>query len=81
MASAPMGAVLRQIQRVFGEGTVSGLSDSELLERFLDGRDEAAFSGAGRASWAHGPGNVPGRASECGRGRGCLPGHVLGPGL
>ena len=44
MASAPMGAALRQIQRVFGEGTLSGLSDSQLLEKFLDGRDEAAFT-------------------------------------
>src|SRR5580658_3579671 len=44
MASAPRGAVLRQIQRVFGEGTLSGLSDSQLLEKFLDGRDEAAFT-------------------------------------
>jgi RNA polymerase sigma factor (sigma-70 family) len=44
MASAPMGAALRQIQRVFGEGTLSGLSDSQLLEKFLDGRDEAAFA-------------------------------------
>ena len=44
MASAPMGAVLRQIQRVLGEGTLSGLSDSRLLEKFLDGRDEVAFT-------------------------------------
>ncbi len=44
MASAPMGAALRQIQRVFGEGTLSGLSDSQLLEKFLDGRDESAFA-------------------------------------
>jgi hypothetical protein len=38
MASAPMRAALRQIQRVFGEGTISGLSDSQLLEKFVDGR-------------------------------------------
>jgi RNA polymerase sigma factor (sigma-70 family) len=44
MASAPRGAALRQIQRVFGEGTISGLSDSQLLEKFLDQRDDAAFT-------------------------------------
>ena len=44
MASAPMGAALRQIQRVFGEGTLSGLTDSQILEKFVDGRDEAAFT-------------------------------------
>ncbi len=44
MASAPAGAALRQIERVFGEGTLSGLSDGQLLEKFLDGRDEPAFA-------------------------------------
>jgi RNA polymerase sigma factor (sigma-70 family) len=34
---------LRQIQRVFGEGTAIGLSDAQLLERFAGDRDEAAF--------------------------------------
>ncbi len=81
MASAPRGAALRQIQRVFGEGTLSGLSDSQLLEKFLDGRDEAAFTALGRAAWDHGSGNMPGRASQRRRGRRCLPGHVSGLGL
>ncbi len=34
---------LRQIQRVFGEGTATGLSDAQLLERFAGHRDESAF--------------------------------------
>jgi len=44
MAIASKSAALRQIQRVFVDGTLSGLSDCELLERFLEGRDEAAFT-------------------------------------
>ena len=44
MIRAPMSAAVRQINRLFVEGTVSGLSDGQLLERFLDGRDEAAFT-------------------------------------
>jgi len=39
-----MGAALRQIQRLFVEGILSGLPDGELLERFISGGDEAAFT-------------------------------------
>jgi RNA polymerase sigma factor (sigma-70 family) len=35
--------VIRQIARVFQDGTLAGLSDREILGRFVDGRDEAAF--------------------------------------
>jgi RNA polymerase sigma factor (sigma-70 family) len=43
MAGAQMGAALGQIGRLFGAGTVAGLSDAQLLERFLDRRDATAF--------------------------------------
>ncbi len=43
MASRPNGAVLRQIDRLFTTGTVSGLGERQLLERFAANRDEAAF--------------------------------------
>src|SRR5262249_22034297 len=36
-------ATLRQIDRLFGAGTVAGLSDAQLLERFLAQRDAPAF--------------------------------------
>src|SRR4051812_42630254 len=52
MASGQLGAVVRQIRRLFGEGTVSGLSDAELLERFVASRDEEAFAALVSA---HGP--------------------------
>ncbi|SIO28280.1 RNA polymerase sigma factor, sigma-70 family [Singulisphaera sp. GP187] len=44
MASAQLGDALRQIHRLFGEGTSTGLADGQLLERFLDHRDESAFA-------------------------------------
>ena len=43
MASGQLGAVVRQFHRLFGAGTVGGLSEGQLLARFVDTRDEAAF--------------------------------------
>ncbi len=44
MATARMGTALRQIQHLFVEGRLASLPDGELLERFLSGGDEAAFT-------------------------------------
>ena len=44
MATARMGTALRQIQHLFVEGRLASLPDGELLERFLAGGDEAAFT-------------------------------------
>jgi RNA polymerase sigma factor (sigma-70 family) len=44
MANAASSTTLRQIDRLFGAGTVAGLSDPQLLERFAADRDEAAFA-------------------------------------
>lgn len=47
MASTSSGAVVREMQRLFaldaGGGTAAGLSEAQLLERFLTNRDQAAF--------------------------------------
>ncbi len=43
MARAAFGGVIQQIHRIFGPGSVSGLGEAELLERFVERRDEAAF--------------------------------------
>src|SRR3954465_1996496 len=43
MAIGMLGAALRQISHLFGDGVVTGLSDAQLLERFAAGRDAAAF--------------------------------------
>ncbi len=43
MARARSGAALRQIHRLFDEGTLAGLSDGQLLERYVSHRDELAF--------------------------------------
>ena len=44
MAGTELGAALRQIHHLFAEGSVAGLSYSQLLERFLARRDEVAFA-------------------------------------
>jgi RNA polymerase sigma factor (sigma-70 family) len=43
MAHLDRGIVFREIDRLFSEGTLAGLGDSQLLERYLTRRDEAAF--------------------------------------
>ncbi len=43
MAIDTLGAALRQINRLFAGGVVTGLADSQLLERFAAGDDAAAF--------------------------------------
>ena len=43
MASVRRDAALRQIDRLFGKGTLAGLPDARLLQRYLADRDEMAF--------------------------------------
>ncbi len=43
MSRATRGAALRPIYHLFETGTLIGSSDGQLLERFVAGRDEAAF--------------------------------------
>ena len=38
------GAVRGQLDRLFHRGTVSGLGEAALLERYVSDRDEAAFA-------------------------------------
>jgi RNA polymerase sigma factor (sigma-70 family) len=45
MASVGTGAAWHQIRRLFGFGTAPGLTEWELLGRFVDRRDESAFAG------------------------------------
>jgi len=52
MAFANRGIVLRQLDRLFSEGTLTGLGDSQLLDRYLTRRDEGAFEALLRL---HGP--------------------------
>jgi RNA polymerase sigma factor (sigma-70 family) len=44
MASAELRAALRQLGRLFSDGTAAGLSDAQLLERFVSRHDEEAFA-------------------------------------
>jgi RNA polymerase sigma factor (sigma-70 family) len=43
MAMSSEGTVLRHFRRLFTQGTVAGLTEGQLLERFVTQRDEAAF--------------------------------------
>ncbi|RUL85903.1 RNA polymerase sigma factor [Tautonia sociabilis] len=44
MAGAPVGAAMRQVERIFnGAGTVAGLTEAQLLDRFVESLDDAAF--------------------------------------
>jgi RNA polymerase sigma factor (sigma-70 family) len=52
MAGKPLGSAARYLPRLFGAGTVVGLSDSELLDRYTHDGDPVAFEAlVGR----HGP--------------------------
>ena len=55
MAGGPSVAVLRDIQTLFDTGTVSGLSDRQLLERFESGRDASAEAAFEVLVQRHGP--------------------------
>jgi RNA polymerase sigma factor (sigma-70 family) len=52
MADNPLQAVLRRVRRAAGVAAAAGHEDRQLLERFLRGRDEAAFAALVRR---HGP--------------------------
>ena len=43
MAGERLGTALRQIGQLFAEGVLSGLSDAQLLDRFVEHRDQSAF--------------------------------------
>jgi RNA polymerase sigma factor (sigma-70 family) len=43
MSSIDRGIVLQQLDRLFRDGTLAGLGDGQLLERYRTRRDEAAF--------------------------------------
>jgi RNA polymerase sigma factor (sigma-70 family) len=44
MGAGHSETALRDVDRLFAEGTVAGLDDAELLERFVARRDEVAFA-------------------------------------
>src|SRR5262245_522386 len=52
MPGGTAAVLSRDLQKVFGEGTVAGLTDGQLLERFAGRRDESAF---GALVARHGP--------------------------
>ena len=43
MAAVQVSGVVRQLERLFGAGSVTGMNEGQLLDRFVSRRDEAAF--------------------------------------
>ncbi len=43
MAAGQLNSLVRQIERLFNSGSVTGMNEGQLLERFVSKRDEAAF--------------------------------------
>jgi RNA polymerase sigma factor (sigma-70 family) len=43
MSSSQCSAVVKQVVRLYGEGTVGGMTEAQLVERFAARRDETAF--------------------------------------
>ena len=80
MTSANRGILFQQIDRLYREGTLSGLGDSQLLERYVNRRDEAAFRGAGRSAWADGSEPLPQVIARPEGHRRRLSGNVFGAG-
>ena len=60
MARDPLRAAVRRLLRGVSAATSAGLSDADLLERFVHARDEAAIE---TLLWRHGPMVL----STCGR--------------
>ena len=81
MADRGQGVDLRLIQGLFAAGTTGDLTDAQLLERFLTGRDEAGFEalvlrhGAMVVDVCH---HVLRNAHDA---RGCVSGDVFGAGI
>jgi RNA polymerase sigma factor (sigma-70 family) len=55
MAGSPSDRVLRQVHRLFNIGAVGTMSDTELLDRFVSRRDEAAEAAFEELVIRHGP--------------------------
>ncbi len=63
MARVASGSVVRQLGSLFEGGSAAGLSDRQLLERYIAGgtdpAGEAAFAAHGRPARADGAGRLP----------------------
>ena len=86
VASGSSSTAPRYLSALFHSGTLAGLSDRELLERFAarrgenDETAELAFADTPGSARRDGPAGLPRGARRPARGRGCLPGDVPGPG-
>ncbi len=80
MAGARLGPVLRDLGSLFRTGTTVGLTDAQLLDRFVADRDEAAFAALVARHGAFVLAVCRDILRLNSRRGGCLPGHVPDPG-
>ena len=80
MAIETLGAALRQINRLFANGVVAGLSDAQLPRAFPHPGGRWGLRSAGGAARTHGPERLPGDLARPARCGGRLPGDLPGPG-
>ena len=81
MVNGCTSGAMRQLVRIFQDGTLAGLSDREVLGRFVDDRDEAAFEVLAGPARADGPERLPPGPPRPRRRGGRLPGDVPGAGV
>src|SRR5438874_10219185 len=78
MAAEPLHVVVQHLRRLVGAPAGGEVTDGQLLARFVQDGDQAAFEllvrRHERMVWGVCPASFP-RASRC---RGCLPGHFPG---
>ena len=55
MTSGPRGSVCRSIQTLYGAGSVTGMTNAQLLEQFLGRKDELAEAAFAALVAGHGP--------------------------
>ena len=83
MAGVPSISTARLIGTLFGDGSVTGMTDEQLLDRFVSERDATSEYAFAVLVQRHGPmvlGVCRSVARRPARRRGCLPGHVPGAG-
>ena len=53
------GALIQQLERLFRHGTAIGLTEGELLDRFVPVPGRGGLRGPDRPAWADGAGGLP----------------------
>ena len=83
MTDGSHGSILRSLETLFGPGSATGLTDGQLLDRFLFRRDEEAEAAFAALVGIHGPmvwDVCRGVLADSHAAEEALSGHIPGPG-